>query len=49
MTNNNDVFSLLLVISFLWYICHTQDKKGKVLKESFVVDNTTRIPFPISI
>ena len=42
MASNNDLFSLLLVISFLWYICHK--KEGKGLKEAFVVDNTTGTP-----
>lgn len=42
MASNNDLFSLLLVISFLWYICHKKEGKGH--KESFVVNNTTGTP-----
>ena len=42
MTGNNDIFSLLLLISFLWYICHKNDNKD--IKESFIIDNTTGVP-----
>lgn len=36
MVSNNEIFSLLLVLSFMWYICHPE-KKHKQTRESFVI------------
>lgn len=47
MGSNNDIFSFLLIISFLWYICHKNNNNQSV-KESFVVDNTTGLPSMIA-
>ena len=45
MASTSDIFSLLLVISFLWYSCHkSSDNRQSAVKESFVVDNTTGLP-----
>ncbi len=46
MFGNNDIFSLLLLISFLWYLCHKN--KNNEVKESFVTDNTTGVPSMIA-
>ena len=35
----NDIFSLLLVMSFMWYICY--GNKNKHNKETFIVNNTS--------
>ena len=42
MVSNNEIFSLLLVLSFMWYICHPQ-KKHKSTRESFVVRNNANL------
>jgi hypothetical protein len=39
MASTNEIFSLLLVLSFMWYICHPQ-KKHKESRESFIVGNS---------
>ena len=41
MVSTNEIFSLLLVLSFMWYICHPE-KKHRESRESFIVGN--RVP-----
>jgi hypothetical protein len=43
MDSQNQIFSLLLALSFLWYMCH---KHGNLQSESehFVVNNVTQVP-----
>lgn len=42
MASTNEIFSLLLVLSFMWYICHPQ-KKHRVTRESFIVGNSVSL------
>jgi hypothetical protein len=43
MSSQNQIFSLLLVLSFLWYMCHRHpDSESE--SEHFVVNNTIQVP-----
>ena len=43
MASQNQIFSLLLLLSFLWYMCHRHEGIGGE-SEGFVVNNVMRVP-----
>ena len=41
-SSQNQIFTLLLVLSFMWYMCHRHDTKSE--SEHFVVNNVMQVP-----